>query len=123
VCISLTIQTDATKSLDISYPVAQFRNYITESDVYDENTMSVKVVHTRKYGVPYRQALAFADLSSTALPDDVFVKGETRPKKPSKEKKKKAEAKSVKRQFAETGLDVRDSRLTKISCPSPAPRE
>jgi poly(A) polymerase len=120
---SLTSQTDATKSLDISYPVTQFRNYITESDVYDENTMSVKVVHTRKYDVSNQQSLAFADLSSTALPDDVFVKGEARPKKPSKEKKKKAEAKSVKRQFADTGLDVRDSRLTKISCPSPAPRE
>jgi poly(A) polymerase len=53
----------------------------------------------------------------------VFVEGETRPKKPSKEKKNKKEAKSVKRQFADTGLDVRDSRLTKNSRRSPTPRE
>lgn len=44
----LTIPTDATKSLDISYPVSQFRSYITDSDLYDEKLMSVKVVHTRK---------------------------------------------------------------------------
>jgi poly(A) polymerase len=86
--IGLTLPPDATKSLDISYPVSQFRNYITDSDLYDDKTMSVKVVHTR----------------NTALPDDVFEKGETRPKKPSKDKKKK-DAKSAKRHFADTGLD------------------
>ena len=52
---------------------------------------------------------------SSALPDDVFVKGETRPK-PSKDKKKKKDAKSVKRPFAETGFEVRDTRLTKPPC-------
>ncbi|KAI1663227.1 Poly polymerase [Pyrenophora tritici-repentis] len=85
---SLTIRIEATKSLDISYPVSQFKSYITDSDLYNEDLMSVKVVHTR----------------SSALPDDVFVEGETRPK-PSKDKKKKKDAKSVKRQFAETGLE------------------
>jgi len=87
--IGLTLPTgEATKSLDISYPVSQFKSYITDSDLYDEKLMSVKVVHTR----------------SSALPDDVFVKGETRPK-PSKDKKKKKDAKSVKRPFAETGFE------------------
>ncbi|KAF1835882.1 Poly(A) polymerase [Decorospora gaudefroyi] len=103
--IGLTLPPDATKSLDISYPVGQFKNYIIDSDLYDEKTMSVKVVHTR----------------NTALPDDVFQPGETRPKKPSKEKKKNA--KSVKRQFADTGLDVRDPRLTKYSRRSSTLRE
>ncbi|KAI4686741.1 hypothetical protein J4E81_008401 [Alternaria sp. BMP 2799] len=86
--IGLTLPPDATKSLDISYPVSQFRSYITDSDLYDDKVMSVKVVHTR----------------NTALPDDVFVEGETRPKKPSKDKKKK-DAKSAKRHFADTGID------------------
>ncbi|CAA9960903.1 hypothetical protein P3342_006457 [Pyrenophora teres f. teres] len=87
--IGLTLPTgEATKSLDISYPVSQFKSYITDSDLFNEDLMSVKVVHTR----------------SSALPDDVFVEGETRPK-PSKDKKKKKDAKSVKRQFAETGLE------------------
>ena len=44
----LTRRVDATKSLDISYPVSQFRSYITDSDLYDDKVMSVKVVHTRK---------------------------------------------------------------------------
>ena len=46
---SLTIRIEATKSLDISYPVSQFKSYITDSDLYDEKLMSVKVVHTRRY--------------------------------------------------------------------------
>ncbi|KAF1947440.1 Poly(A) polymerase [Clathrospora elynae] len=104
--LPLGTATEGTKSLDISYPVSQFKNFITDADKFDKETMSVKVVHTR----------------SSALPDDVFVQGETRPKKPVKEKKKK-EAKSAKRQFADTGLDVRDSRLTKPSQRSSASRE
>jgi poly(A) polymerase len=35
-------------TLDISYPTNQFRSKITESNLYNEETMSVKVVHTRK---------------------------------------------------------------------------
>lgn len=86
--IGLTLPAEGNKSLDISYPVGQFRAKVEEAKEYDEKTMCVKVIHTR----------------NTALPDDVFLPGETRPKKPTKEKKKK-DAKSVKRPFAETGLD------------------
>ena len=45
--------------------------------------------------------------------------GETRPKKPSKDKKKK-DAKTAKRHFADTGLDVRQERFPKSSRRSPA---
>ena len=38
----------------------------------------------------------------------MFVEGETRPVKPVKEKKKKVNSKSMKRPYAETGLDVRN---------------
>ena len=41
--------TEGNRSLDISYPVSQFRSYITDADLYNEEMMSVKVVHTRKY--------------------------------------------------------------------------
>ena len=44
----LTKITDGGRALDISYPVSQFRNFITDAEVYDDKTMSVKVVHTRK---------------------------------------------------------------------------
>jgi poly(A) polymerase len=42
-----------TKSLDISYPVSEFKRYITSSDIYDAETMSVRVVHTRRYASPW----------------------------------------------------------------------
>lgn len=88
--IGLTVTTDGGKALDISYPVGQFRSFITDAEVFDDKTMSVKVVHTR----------------NTALPDDLFLPGEIRPKKPSKEKKKKdTKSGGVKRPFADTGLD------------------
>lgn len=34
--------------LDISYPTNQFRSKVIQSDLFNEATMSVKVVHTRK---------------------------------------------------------------------------
>lgn len=34
--------------LDISYPTDQFKNKVTESNLYDRDTMSISVVHTRK---------------------------------------------------------------------------
>jgi poly(A) polymerase len=43
----------------------------------------------------------------------LFVAGESRPRKPAKDKKKKDGNKSAKRQFTETGLDVRDTRNIK----------
>jgi poly(A) polymerase len=81
----------------------------------------------------------YADPSSHQLPDDVFVDGETKPSKPIKEKKKKATSTrskvpksgtkanstatisttnistKAKRQFEETGLEVRNPRLVKAS--------
>ncbi|KAF2124756.1 Poly(A) polymerase [Dothidotthia symphoricarpi CBS 119687] len=105
--IGLTLPPEGAKSLDISYPVSDFKRTVMTSDMYNEDTMSVKVVHTR----------------NTQLPDDVFVPGETRPKKPTKEKKKKDTSKGVKRPLAETGLDVRESRLAKTPRRSPASQE
>ncbi|KAF2749397.1 Poly(A) polymerase [Sporormia fimetaria CBS 119925] len=80
------------RSLDISFPVSEFKRYVTMATEYDEVQMSVRVVHTRNY----------------QLPDDVFQAGEEKPAKPVKEKKKKA-----KRSFAETGLDVRNTHTCK----------
>lgn len=48
----LTRLSEGARSLDISYPVGRFRDMIKESQLYDENTMSIKVVHTRKYVAP-----------------------------------------------------------------------
>ncbi|KAF2261764.1 Poly(A) polymeras-like protein [Lojkania enalia] len=93
--IGLTLPESGGKSLDISFPVAEFKRYVTLADTYDQDKMSVRVVHTRNYD----------------LPADVFVEGETRQIKPVKEKKKKGHGKSAKRGFAETGLDVRNGAL------------
>lgn len=41
-----------SKSLDISYPVAEFKSYVTGATTYDPDLMSVRVVHTRKYDSP-----------------------------------------------------------------------
>ncbi|ORY13352.1 Poly(A) polymeras-like protein [Clohesyomyces aquaticus] len=90
--IGLTLSEDSNKQLDISYPVSEFKRYITMSDTYDQQTMSVRVIHTRNYD----------------LPADVFVEGETRPTKPVKEKKKKHSSKTAKRSFTE--MDPNDSQ-------------
>ncbi|KAH7071714.1 Poly(A) polymerase central domain-containing protein [Paraphoma chrysanthemicola] len=96
---------DATK-LDISYPAAQFKSKVEESNLYNKDTMSVRVVHAR----------------NTQLPDDVFMPGEIRPAKSKKSKtkengketKKSKDSKSgAKRPFNETGLDVGDQRHIK----------
>jgi poly(A) polymerase len=100
--------------LDISYPTNQFRYRVIESALYNEDTMSVNVVHTRRYVLSATDVIASIDTSSNQLPDDVFLPGEVRPKK--KEKKSKSREKSsssAKRHFNETGLDVRDSRPIK----------
>ena len=46
--MQLTPSADGTKSLDISYPVSDFRNIITTNNGYNDETMSVRVIHTRK---------------------------------------------------------------------------
>ncbi|KAH6644688.1 Poly(A) polymeras-like protein [Boeremia exigua] len=91
--VGLKLKPDGTKSLDISYPVSDFRNIVTTNNGYDDKTMSVRVVHTRNY----------------QLPDDLFSEGETRPQKAPKKEKKRDATKAAKRHFAETGLD--DSQL------------
>lgn len=64
------------------------------------------------------KCLTSANRHSYELPEDLFEKGETKPKKPAKskkdEKKKKANGtKGAKRQFAETGIEVRNLRSAK----------
>ncbi|KAF2011170.1 Poly(A) polymerase [Aaosphaeria arxii CBS 175.79] len=88
--IGLTLPEGGTRSLDISFPVSEFKRFITMSDTYNEDVMSVRVVHTRNH----------------QLPDDLFKPGE---KKPEKEKKRKKASGKPKRSFAETGLD--DSQI------------
>lgn len=63
----------------------------------------------------------YANRRSYDLPDDVFEKGETKPTKPVKhkkdDKKKKTNGtKSAKRQFAETGIEVRNIKAAKNPC-------
>lgn len=47
-CSAANCRSEGAKSLDISYPVARFREAVTDAPAYDPNMMSVKVVHTRK---------------------------------------------------------------------------
>ena len=57
-------------------------------------------------------------MRSYDLPKDLFEKGDVRPTKTSKSKKKDDKkkvngTKAAKRQFAQTGIDVRDQRIAK----------
>ncbi|KAF2843573.1 Poly(A) polymerase papa [Patellaria atrata CBS 101060] len=63
------------KSLDISYPVTQFKNECVSWDQYNAELNSVRVVHIRNYD----------------LPDDVFKPGEKRPVKATKKTKKRTQ--------------------------------
>ncbi|KAF2864988.1 Poly(A) polymerase central domain-containing protein [Massariosphaeria phaeospora] len=101
--IGLTLSEGGTKSLDISYPVGEFKRMVSAADSYQEAFMTVRVVHTRSH----------------QLPADVFETGEARPEKA--EKRKRAHGKAGKRQFAQTGLDVRNSQPTKSARRTPAP--
>ncbi|KAJ4325276.1 polynucleotide adenylyltransferase [Neodidymelliopsis sp. IMI 364377] len=95
--VGLKLKPDGTKSLDISYPVSDFRNLVTNASSYDGELNSVRVVHTR----------------NTQLPDDLFGENETRPQKPPRKEKKKDANKAAKRHFTETGLDVRNTQNIK----------
>ncbi|OCK81606.1 poly(A) polymerase Pap [Lepidopterella palustris CBS 459.81] len=79
------------KTLDISFPVQEFRRVVTSWTSYDADLNSMRVVHTRNYD----------------LPADLFEPGETRPARTKKSKTHR----SVKRSFAESGLDVRESQI------------
>lgn len=96
--IGLVLSEGATKSLDISYPVEDFRRIVEDTLTFNRETMTIKIVHTRSYD----------------LPGDVFEKSETKPTKATKSGKEKNNAKRKKvngakgvskRQFAETGLE------------------
>jgi len=108
------------KSLDISFPVREFRRFVEESPSYHQDTMAVRVVHTRKY-VNLSYCSTSANRTSYSLPDDVFQKGEMKPakasrpkdKKDNKKKKNAGTAKTGKRQFADTGLEVRNVHITR----------
>ncbi|KAJ4410183.1 polynucleotide adenylyltransferase [Didymella pomorum] len=95
--VGLKLKPDGNKSLDISYPVSDFRNLVTTNNGFNNELNFVRVVHTR----------------NNQLPDDLFSEGETKPQKPSKKGKKGDPNKAAKRQFEETGLDVRITRTTK----------
>ncbi|KAF1968224.1 Poly(A) polymerase [Bimuria novae-zelandiae CBS 107.79] len=100
--VGLTLA-EATKALDISYPVEEYRRLCEDdNDVFDRSCMGTKIVHTRNYD----------------LPSDLFEQGDIKPTKSHKpkkdEKKKKVNGtKGAKRQFAETGLEVRNMSTTK----------
>jgi len=103
--IGLTLPLERS-TLDISYPAEQFKGKVIDSNLFNSDTMSIRVVHTR----------------NTGLPDDVFVPGESRPTKPKKaakagksteEKKKKKSKDSAKRPFNETGLDDSEHQAAK----------
>ncbi|KAF2092708.1 poly(A) polymerase Pap [Rhizodiscina lignyota] len=72
------------KSLDISWPVTDFKRQCLEWPQYNQELNSVRTVHVRNYGLPL----------------DVFGPGETRPVKSKKSVNKK-------RSFADTGIEVR----------------
>ena len=46
--IGIELKKDA-KSLDISWPVAEFKRQCTDWPRYDENLNSIRCVHVRKY--------------------------------------------------------------------------
>ncbi|PNS17268.1 hypothetical protein CAC42_6951 [Sphaceloma murrayae] len=93
--IGIELKKDA-KSLDISWPVAEFKRQCTEWPQYDEKLNSIRCVHIRNYD----------------LPDDVFEPGEARPTK-TKKGKKNGEANSRKRTVAEANLDDQSNHTVK----------
>ncbi|KAF2461867.1 poly(A) polymerase Pap [Lineolata rhizophorae] len=94
------------KSLDISFPVSDFKRQCTEWPQYNQNLNSVRIVHTRNYDLPL----------------DVFAPGETRPVRTKKAKPTK------KRSRAEAGLEGneendpkrRTSSANATTAPTPA---
>ncbi|KAJ9625728.1 polynucleotide adenylyltransferase [Taxawa tesnikishii (nom. ined.)] len=89
------------KSLDITWPIAEFRRLCTEWPQYNEDLNSIRVVHTRSW----------------QLPADVFEPGEVRPTQTEKKKgkTKSAQAASRKRTIAEAELDVGDGSSKKMA--------
>ncbi|KAF2218396.1 Poly(A) polymerase PAPalpha [Elsinoe ampelina] len=86
--IGIELAKDA-KSLDISWPVAEFKRQCTDWLQYDEKLNSIRCVHVRNYD----------------LPRDVFEPGEVKPTKVKKVKKNAAETNGKKRTTADAELD------------------
>lgn len=108
------------KSLDITWPIAEFRRLCTEWPQYNEDLNSIRVVHTRR-SVNAFHAKAERCMSLTCLswqlPADVFEPGEVRPTQTEKKKgkTKSAQAASRKRTIAEAELDVGDGSSKKMA--------
>ncbi|KAG9517080.1 Poly(A) polymerase, partial [Aureobasidium melanogenum] len=77
------------QSLDISYPVQDFRQTCTQATQYNEDVNSIRVVVVKSYD----------------LPDDVFKEGEQRPVRTKKNKAAKAANGTKKRNAGEANLD------------------
>ncbi|KAG9543833.1 Poly(A) polymerase, partial [Aureobasidium melanogenum] len=77
------------QSLDISYPVQDFRQTCTQATQYNEDVNSIRVVVVKSYD----------------LPDDVFKEGEQRPVRTKKNKAARAANGTKKRNAGEANLD------------------
>ncbi|KAL2356898.1 Poly(A) polymerase papa [Cryomyces antarcticus] len=87
--IGIELMKDA-KSLDISYPVGDFKRQCTDWPQYNPDLNSIRIVHTRNYD----------------LPADVFEPGENRPVRSKKGKSNKAALPvPKKRSFSNTGME------------------
>ncbi|KAK4969282.1 polynucleotide adenylyltransferase [Elasticomyces elasticus] len=85
------------KTLDISFPVGQFKSWCIEWPQYNEEVNSVRIIHTRNYD----------------LPADLFEPGETRPTKAKKKGAKQAQPIATKRSFSNTDMSVRTNEQSK----------
>lgn len=89
--VGIELKPDA-KSLDISWPVAEFKRQCTEWPQYNEDLNSIRIIHVKSYD----------------LPEDVFEPGEKRPIKAKKAKaanKMAGQALAKKRSHTEAKLD------------------
>ncbi|KAL1303481.1 hypothetical protein AAFC00_006862 [Neodothiora populina] len=89
--VGIELKPDA-KSLDISWPVAEFKRQCTDWPQYNEELNSIRIVHVKSYD----------------LPEDVFEPGEKRPTKAKKAKsgnKANGQALAKKRSHTEAKLD------------------
>ncbi|KAF2757026.1 Poly(A) polymerase papa [Pseudovirgaria hyperparasitica] len=80
---------EGAKSLDISYPVGEFKRNCTDWPQYNDELNSLRIVHTRNYD----------------LPDDVFEPGEVRPSRKKKATSRSNGQSASKRNVGEAGLD------------------
>ncbi|KAI9891492.1 MAG: polynucleotide adenylyltransferase [Vezdaea aestivalis] len=94
--IGIELVPEKTKSLDISYETRDFKMRCAQWDQYDEDLMSLNVIHQRNYDLPL----------------DVFEAGEERPTR-VKGKKVKATTATKKRNVREAELEAPPSLINK----------